>query len=162
MIALLIHEHNSVRRRTKLHRCAILSPSESPWQRLYYDGDSSSFLLMTGLTRRAFHILLNTLFTGKNQVPNVLRMGRPDLLDPVAQLGLYLFFIGSTMGMQHLCLIFGVMLTRCSDIMNKMIQLIVKKLKNYPLAKVKFPDEEKMAYFAQLIQAREPEVDDVI
>jgi hypothetical protein len=43
-----------------------------------------------------------------------------------------------------------------------MMQLIVKKLKSHPLAKVKIPDEEKMAQFARNIQEREPEVDDVI
>jgi hypothetical protein len=61
------------------------------------------------------------------------------------------------MGLMHLCLIFGVTPTRCSAIINKMIKLVVKKLKKHPLARVKFP-----AYFAQLIQAREPTVDDVI
>jgi hypothetical protein len=49
LIVMLIHANNSVRRRTKLHRCALLSPSESPWQRFYYYGGRSSFLLMTGL-----------------------------------------------------------------------------------------------------------------
>ncbi len=43
-----------------------------------------------------------------------------------------------------------------------MLQLVVKKLKNHPLAKGKFPYAEKMAYFAWLIQTREPAVDDVI
>jgi hypothetical protein len=87
-----IHAHNSVRRRKKLHRCAILSPSESPWQRLYYHGDISSSLLMTGLTRRAFHLLLKTLFTDNNLQSVLHRRGRPDLIDPVAQLGLYLLY----------------------------------------------------------------------
>jgi hypothetical protein len=140
---MLIHAHNSVRRRTKLHRCAMLSPSESPWQRLYYHGDRSSFLHMTGLTRRAFTALLNTLFTDSNQQPNVLRRGRPDLLDPIAQLGLYLFFIGSTMGIKHLCLIFCVTPTRCSAVINKILRLVIVKLKRHPLAMVRFPNEEK-------------------
>jgi hypothetical protein len=109
LIVMLIHAHNSVRRRTKLHRYALLSPSESPWQKLYYHGDSSSFHLMTGLTRRAFTVLLNTLFEDNNQQPIVLKRGRPELLDPITQLGLYLFFIGSTMGIKHLCMIFGIM-----------------------------------------------------
>ncbi len=43
-----------------------------------------------------------------------------------------------------------------------MLRLVVKKLKNHTLAKVRFPDADKMALFAQLIQAREPLVDDVI
>jgi hypothetical protein len=139
LIVMLIHAHNSVRRRTKLHRCALLSPSESPWQRLYYHGDSSSFLLMTGLTRRAFTLLLNILFTDNNQQPTVSKMGRPELLDPIAQLGLYLFFIGSTMGIKHLCLIFGVTPTQCHAVINKMLRLVVMKLKHHLLAKIKFP-----------------------
>jgi hypothetical protein len=32
-----------------------------------------------------------------------------------------------------------------------MLKLVVKKLKRHPLARVKFPDEEKMAEHAQLI-----------
>jgi hypothetical protein len=98
------------------------------------------FLLMTGLTRRAFTLLLHILFTDNNQQPTVSKMGRPELLDPIAHLGLYLFFIGSTMGIKHLCFIFGVTPTQCSAVINKMIQLIVKKLKSHPLAKRKWLD----------------------
>ena len=54
------------------------------------------------------------------------------------------------------------MSTQCSAVINKMLQLVVTKLKHHPLAKVKFPSEEKMAHFAQLSQEREPAVDDVI
>lgn len=43
-----------------------------------------------------------------------------------------------------------------------MQQLVIKKLKNPLLVKLKFPEAEKMAYFAQLIQVGEPAVDDVI
>ena len=152
MVVLLMRAHNSIRRRTKLRRCALLHPNQSPWQRLYYHGDSSSFLLMTGLTRAAFHELYLTLFVDNNQQP-ILRRGRPELLDCAAQLGLYLFFIGSTMGIKHLCLIFGVVPSCCSDVINKMLWLVVKKLRNHPLAKVRFPNAEKVASFALLIQA---------
>ena len=57
---------------------------------------------------------------------------------------------------------FGVVPSVCSKIINKMLHLLVKKLMKHPLAKITFPSSEKMAYFAQLIQAREPLVDDVI
>ncbi len=66
------------------------------------------------------------------------------------------------MGIKHLCLIFGVVPSVCSKVINRMLWLVVKKLKNHPLAKVRFLDADKMASFAQLIQAREPSVDDVI
>jgi len=65
-------------------------------------------------------------------------------MDKPAQLGLFLFFIGSTMGYKHLCLIFGCTPTVCSRVITSMLNLVVKKLKRHPLAKVKFPDEEKL------------------
>jgi hypothetical protein len=66
------------------------------------------------------------------------------------------------MGIKHLCMIFGVVPSICSDVINKMLRLVVRKLKRHPLARVRFPDAEKMAYFAQLIQSQEPRMDDVI
>jgi hypothetical protein len=150
MVVLLIWAHNSVRRCTKLHHCALLHPNQSPWQWLYYHGDSSSFLLMMGLSRAAFCELSLTLFVDNNQQP-ILRRGKPELLDCAAQLGLYLFFIRSKMGIKHLCLIFGVFPSCCSDVINKMLWLVVKKLRNHPLAEVRFPNAEKVASFASLI-----------
>ena len=113
---------------------------------------------MTGLTRHAFSLLHDVLFVG--QQPQ--RMGRHRLMESTAQLGLFLFYLGSTMGMKHLCMIFGITPSTCSEVIDKMLHLVVRKLKRHPMAAVKFPDAEKMEYFARLINQREPEVDDVI
>jgi hypothetical protein len=43
-----------------------------------------------------------------------------------------------------------------------MLELVVKKLKNTPLANVMFPTTEKMASFAQMIQASETMVEKII
>jgi len=158
LFVLLVHASNSVRNRTKLHRCALLSPHESPWAKLFHFGDASSFLTMTGMTRRSFRLLHDVLFLGHQRY----EFGRPQLMDKPAQLGLFLFFIGSTMGYKHLCLIFGCTPTVCSRVITSMLKLVVKKLKRHPLARVQWPDEEKMAEYAQLIHQREPAVDDVI
>jgi hypothetical protein len=158
LLILLIHASNSIRDRTKLHRCSLLSHNESPWIKLYRHGDASSFLNMTGFTRHAFSLLHDVLFVG--QQPQ--RMGRPRLMESTAQLGLFLFYLGSTMGMKHLCMIFGITPSTCSEVIDKMLHLVVRKLKRHPMAAVKFPDAEKMEYFARLINQREPEVDDVI
>ena len=99
-----------------------------------------------------FRELYLTLFVDNKQQP-ILHRGRPELLDCAAQLGVYLFFIRSTKGIKNLCLIFGVVPSCCSDVINKMLRLVVKKLKNHPLAKVRFPNKEQMASFASLIQA---------
>ena len=57
------------------------------------------------------------------------------------------------MGIKQLCLIFGVVPSICRKVVNKMILLVVEKLRKNPIAKVKFPLAEKLATFAQLIQA---------
>ena len=139
-----------------------MHPSESPWQRLYIHGDASSFLLMTGLSRGAFESLLRILFPNVDNQPLTTVMGRPILLDAAAKLGLLLFYFGSTMRIKHICMIFGVTPSSCSRVINSMLRLVVRRLKKHPLARVKFPNAEKMAHFAALIQNREATVDDVI
>jgi hypothetical protein len=59
-------------------------------------------------------------------------------------------------------MIFGITPSTCSEVINKMLPLVVRKLKRHPMAAVKFPDAGKMEYFARLIHQHEPEVDDVI
>jgi hypothetical protein len=117
-----------------------------------------SFLNLTGLSRLAFNELFYVLFLDEQ----IKRTGRPQLMHPSAQLGFYLFYIGSTMGNKHLCLIFGITPSACSEILNKMLLLVVGKLKGHPIAEVKFPDAEKMERFARQINQCEPIVDDVI
>jgi hypothetical protein len=160
LLLLLIHANNLVRNRSYLHRCALLAPAESPWTKLYHHGGAPSFLMMTGMSRQAFLQLFDILFIDGHQ--QHYRGGRPPLMDPIAQLGLYLFFVGSTMGIKHLCLIFGVIPSVCSCTITAMLSLVVQKLKRHPWARVKFPDVDQMASFARQIKSREPEVDDVI
>ena len=57
-LVLLACYHNSIRVRSYLLRAALVPPSLSPWRKLYDEGDSSSFLHVTGLTREAFDSLL--------------------------------------------------------------------------------------------------------
>jgi hypothetical protein len=68
MVVLLFQLHNSIRTRHYLHCPAIVSPSDSPWQQLYEQADPSSFLHMTGLTRRCFVMLsiLRTIVVGED------------------------------------------------------------------------------------------------
>jgi hypothetical protein len=160
LLLLLIHANNSVRNCSYLHHCAILAPAESPWMKLYHYGDDSSFLTMTGMSRPAFLQLFDALFMDGHQ--QHYRGGQPPLMDPIAQLGLYLFFVGSTMGIKHLCLIFGITPSVCRHTITAMLSLVVQKLKIHPWARVEFPDVDQMASFARQIKSHEPEVDDVI
>lgn len=163
MVVLLLQLHNSIRTRHYLHRPAIVMPSESPWQRLYEQADPSSFLHMTGLTRRCFATLLAALFDPDEMLLHQhRRRGRPRSLRPEGCLGLLLFYLGSTMNHKHLCMIFGIVPGVCSKVVRMMLQLAVRRLADHPIAEVRFPCAEKMRRFARMVQAREPLVDDVI
>ena len=163
MVLLLFQLHNSIRARHYLHRQAIVSPSGSPWQRLYERADPSSFLHMTGLTRACFVMLLSALFDPEEIMPHHRRRrGRPRSLRPEGCLGLLLFYLGSTMNHKHLCMIFGIVPGVCSKVIRAMLRLAVDRLSDNPIAEVRFPNAEKMRQFAEMVQSREPLVDDVI
>ena len=63
---------------------------------------------------------------------------------------------------KHLCLLFGVVPTTANIVIRYMMTLLCKKLKNNASATVSFPDADKMAEFAAMVNVREPTVDNVI
>ena len=161
LIIALINYSNNIRHRTYLSRSAILPPLAAPWHHLLHNGDASSFLLMTGLTREAFVMLHDILMPpGHPSLPR--RRGRKWSLTSEGQLGLLLFYISSTMNYKYLCLIFGITLNACSHMLRNMLKLTVRHLRFHPLARIKFPSIEKMQTFALMINNREHSIDDVI
>ena len=113
LLLAIVTYYNGIRDHSYLMRSAILLPHVAPWRHLMDSGDPSSFLLMTGLTRDAFNILLDIIKPpGHPALPK--RKGRKWSLPPDAQLGLLLFYVGSTMAMKHLCLLFGITPSICS------------------------------------------------
>ena len=150
ILALSVYS-NSLRERMWLYREAVLHPSKSPWNHLFHFGDPSSFLLMTGLTREAFGMLHDILKPpGHPDLPK--QAGRKWSLSSEGQLGLFLFYIGSTMNYKFLCVIFGITPNPCSRILRNMLKLVVRRLHYHPLAKIEFPMPEKMALFASMVQ----------
>ena len=55
--------HNSIREQSNLLRQSILLPSASLWQHLWDHGNAESFLLMTGVTREVFLMLLKVFYS---------------------------------------------------------------------------------------------------
>ena len=96
------------------------------------------------MTRDALNTLLDIIKPpGHPALPK--QKGVSGACPPDAQLGLLLFYVGSTMAMEHLCLLFGITPSVCSQIRNNMLKLVLRKLRHLPMAKVQFPDEEKNA-----------------
>ena len=62
LILSLIHYRNSIHKRSKLHRVAILFPESSPWQHVYDNADPQSFFSLTGVTREVFGVLLDIIY----------------------------------------------------------------------------------------------------
>ena len=162
LLLVTVHHYNTLRDKGNLYRQAVLLPEHSAWQHLFDNADDTSFLLMTGVSRDVFHMLLNILYPNQRIDSAGRRKGRPHSLLPHAELGLFLFFVGSTMNIKHLCLIFGSVPSVCSQSLTKLLKLIPRKLQNHPFAKIEFPSQEKMTTWAKMIQQREPIAYDVI
>ena len=161
LLLAIIRYYNSISDRSYLTRSAILLPHLAPWRHLMDNGDPSSFLLMTGLTREAFNILLDIIKPpGHHALPKA--KGHKWPLPPDAQLGLLLFYLGSMMNYKYLCLIFGITPSACSRILNNMIKLVVRRLHCHDSAKVSFPSPEKMQQFALMVNHWEPTISGVI
>jgi hypothetical protein len=116
---------------------------------------------MTGLTRRAFGLLLDYLFD-LEEIASCYRCGRPCSLDPDEYPGLLLFYLGSKMQYGHLCFIFGITPSVCSRVINMMLKRTVRLLRDHPFARVRSPDDAKMRDFANMVQRREPMINDII
>ena len=151
--------YNSLRNRHKLTRSAIVSPKLSPWQHLLVNGDNQSFLEMTGFSKSAFKKLEKVVFP---PVDYVAPFGRPSSLDQRGELGLYLFYVNSTMKSKHLYIVFGIVPTTACTVINKMIKVIVEKLRKHPASRIRFPDQQQMAIYAQMVNNREPAINNVI
>ena len=76
--------------------------------------------------------------------------------------GLFLFYVGSQMKTKHLCLLFGIVPFTAKKIIDKMLHLACRKLKNHEISKKTFPGSAMMQHFAAMVQSREPMIENVI
>ena len=155
-----INVYNSIRTRHRLTRSAVVEPALSPWQHLLQFGDDQSFTEMTGFDRITFHMIANTLFPIQNRL--IPKLGRPYILDHLGQLGLFLFYVGSTMKIKHICMIFGIVPSSCSDIINRIMIKVIGELSTHFASRIQFPNEEEKERLAALVALRQPGITNVI
>jgi hypothetical protein len=136
-------------------------PRQLPWQTLYDYANASSFLHITGLNQHTFIRLLDYIFD-LEEITHRRAHGRPGSLTSEGYLGLLLLYLGSTMSYKHLCLIFGITLTVCSRSVNWMLKKNLRLLRGHLFARVNFPNGEKMREYTNMVQMREPMVDDIV
>jgi len=162
LLVVAIEYRNGIRIKKNLLRIAIVMPSSSAWTHLFHYADDDSFFMLTGVTREVFNMLLVIVYPPPDPSELRTRRGRPRSLQTHAELGMFLFFIGSTMQIKYICLLFGCTPSVCSRILRNLLKIIPRKLRHHAFSKVVFPDEEKMAEYAAMVQSREPVAHDVI
>jgi hypothetical protein len=150
--------YNNERKRSNITREALILPKFAPWRTLLLKGNDSSFLSITGFSKKAFWKLVQVVFEDEE----TKKTGRPRLFKNEDKIGLVLMYLGSQMSYKHLSLIFGILPCAISAYLRETMGLIVKKLKSNPIAEVRFPDDETMALFASMVNHREPEIHNVI
>ena len=148
--------YNSCRSRAKLTRSAVMLPRLSSWKYLYKFGDDQSFLVVTGMSRSSFARLHRAIFG--NYIP--ARTHRS--MDSIGKLGMILVYLGSRMTLAQMSLVFGTVPSVASDIINQMLDQICHTLKRHHAARIKFPCDDELETYAQLIHQREPTVTNVV
>jgi hypothetical protein len=95
-------------------------------------------------------MLMDYLFDLKDMARHCCR-GQPPLLGPAGCVGLLLFYLGSTMSYKHLRIILGLTPTVCFHTISWMLRKTARALRGHPLARVQFPDRDKMREYAPLV-----------
>jgi hypothetical protein len=151
----LLSLHQSTRRRLSISRCGLPRHEESPWSRLFENGDDASFTSVTGFNRQSFNELHGIIF---GNAANSEDFGRPTLMSTYGELGMILHFLNSSMKLKTICQIFGTSMATTSRTIKKMCKLLPIRLKENEKARVKFPNTDEMKYFSILIANREPAI----
>jgi hypothetical protein len=161
VVAIIFYNGSRVGQRHYLLRRALVHPKFSPWRRLLNFADEGSFIEMTGFNFDTFRELV--LAVASDDERNCRRqVGRPKLLNIEDEIGLYLFFVNSTMRAKHLAMLFGVLPNTVTTTLRRLMKRIIKAIKNHPAARIQFPDDFKMREYAEMVRNREPSVHDVI
>ncbi|RPA77984.1 hypothetical protein BJ508DRAFT_203240 [Ascobolus immersus RN42] len=158
-----VKERNQRRTRFYLTRGDLQSPNNSPWQTLYDAGHDSAFILTTGVDTRVFHFLLQQ--GGFEHAWNSTPLPRRDnfsvkprplgrSLTAAGALGLALHYLNSTMRDVDLHLIFGIPPAVCSRYRRFALTLLLTCLKRLPEAAIRWPNQEEMRHYSDLIVRR--------
>jgi hypothetical protein len=166
------------RRDRRIPRIALLSPDESPWQRLYSSGNDQAMITVTGFDHQAFRELLvffepyfysYTPWTGNNdgstfekikKLPNK-RTGRPRLASPSACLGLALAWYRFKGAEFILCGWFGFTGTHANVWLKFTRRMLLKGMLTSDVSRVKMPTPAKIAELKTAVQERHPSLKDV-
>ena len=79
---------------------------------------------------------MQVIRTREEANPSHRRRGRPKLLDIQDEIGLYLYYVNSTMRAKQLAQIFGILPGNVTTTIRRMMKRVIKGLRNHPQAKI--------------------------
>ena len=162
IISIVIYNNARLTSKNYLLRRSLVHPKFSPWRRLLNFGDEGSFLEMTGFNFDGFRELVGAVANTVELNPGPRSRGRPKLLNIEDEIGLYLYYVNSTVRAKHLAQLFGIVPATVTTTILRMMKRVVKGLRNHEASKIFFPTNDQMEIFARMINLREPTIDDVI
>jgi hypothetical protein len=150
-----------------IRRGALLTTSQSPFQKLFDSRHDDALITMCGLNHHSFsqlHDLFQPLFNvyspysqkGRVIAPLEQPGGKPRLLSSVQCLGLALAWTRTRESYFVLQVIFGLTNGHLSLWLRYGRRLIIQVLHNHPLAKVRMPTDEEVAEYELAISAKYP------
>jgi hypothetical protein len=166
------------RRVRKIPRISLLNPESSPWEKLYSSADDGALITVTGFDHEAFKMLLGLFqplfdnfspWTGKcdgstykKVTPDTAKgRGKARIITATSCLGLCLAwyrFRGSEFVLQGW---FGFTGSHCNVWLRFARRMLLKCLCQHPLSRVRFPSDEAIEKYQQIVLCRHPSLCDV-
>ena len=152
-------------RRHRLYLCRpelLLNPRiDTPWQALYESNSNRAFITTMGVDIVTFQLILDAGFEALWNSTAITRTdtdanGQPRLgarsLDAAGGLGLYLCYLWSSATEMGLQLIFALIPSTVNRYLTSARQILLQTLRQYPAARVQWPDDDQLSEMTNLIQ----------
>ncbi len=159
----------------QIPRCALLSPKESPWRRVYESRSDQALITMTGLDFHTFEAVHQRFryfydnFSPHSQDGTIVqldntrrhRKGRPRLMTSCDGLGLVLTWTRTRGSLMVLQMLFGITQTGTSNYLTFCTHILVRVLQGMNDARIMRPNEDRVQQYKDSIQIQHPSLENV-
>ncbi len=139
----------------KIPRCSLQDPSSSAWRCLFNSQNDQGMITLTGFDSDSLCVIFAPVFdsytsfvlagTSCFERRKQPKKGRPQMIRPEDCLGLVLAWTRTRGSLMSLRLIFGMTYTNLDEYLLFAKRIILKVLRNHPMARVNMPSCEKIA-----------------
>ena len=155
-------------RQRRLPRLSLLSPSKSPWRKLFLSKSDQGMITLTGFDYDSFNTVCEKFAPvfeafspfGKDDVtaitPKVSRRGQRRKIHASDCLGLVLAWTRTRGSLAVLQMIFGMSMTNLSTYLRFGRRIVIEVFKNDPMATIRLPTTIEMQQYTDAISAKHP------